>query len=74
MKNDFNVFAQNLTNLRIKHKLSKVKMAKTLGISVASLNKVEKGILPPRMDVCVIFRVCDAFGVLPQNLFKENYI
>lgn len=64
-------FMFNVAWLRKKYGLSKVKMAKLLGIGVGSLNKIEKGELPPRMSVDVVFNIHKHFGILPKKQFTK---
>ena len=71
-KKEFAVFAHNVIWLRNQNKLSKIKMASIMGVCVESLNKIEKGILPPRMSVEVVFRISKAFGIYPHELFREK--
>ena len=61
-------FIYNIIWLRKKHNLSKSKMAKLLGISVSSLNKLENGILPPRLGTEVIFLIQEQFHIHPKDL------
>lgn len=56
-------FSYNISYLRRKHSISKKKMCEILGIGVSSLNKIEQGILPPRLNVEVLFRIQSYFGV-----------
>ena len=44
------VLLQNLAQLRRHYGLSKAKMAKILGIGIASWNTIENGILPKRLS------------------------
>ncbi len=68
--NELYYFTKNIVLLRKKNKLSKTKMAKMLGISTKSLNKLESGIIPPRIGVKVIFNIQDNFGIPAKCLFK----
>jgi len=75
MKNtdrEFKNFIYNLCKLRKLHKLPKCKMAKILGISVNTLNKIESGQFPERLGVEVLFRVWDYFGVEPKDQLKSK--
>ena len=63
------IFLYNVAWLRRKHGLSKKDMAKILGISTATRNKIEKGEMPPRMSVEIVFNIYEYFGVLPKNQF-----
>lgn len=62
---DIEIFTHNITWLRQHHKLSKTKMANILGIGLKTLNQLERGILPPRMTIDVLFAIYDHFGISP---------
>ena len=61
--NDMEIFMQNVAWLRKRFGLSKQQMAKYLQIGVGSLTKLEQGILPPRLDVEILFTIQVLFGV-----------
>lgn len=65
------IFCENIRRLRAKHHLSRKGMAKQLGISVYSLNLIEKGTIPDRLTCEVIFEVYRRFGISPKMLFSE---
>lgn len=69
--NEFDVFCNNIKYLRIKNGISKTKMAKIMQISVYCLTKIEKGILPPSLDVAVLFCINAYFGVSSAQLFSR---
>ena len=48
-------------------------MAEILGIGIKSLEKLENGILPPRLSVKIIFNIYYSFGILPKDQFKPLY-
>lgn len=60
-------FLYNIAWLRKHYGISKKKMAELLGIGVGSLNKIEQGILPPRMSMEVVFHVFDHFHLMPSR-------
>ena len=66
----FAVFCKNITMLRAYYGYSKKQMAKLLGISVGSLNKIELGKIPPRRKVDVVFAVCKQFHIRPSAIFS----
>lgn len=68
-KREWENFTHNVTWLRKSNGLSKKKMANLLGLGVGSLNKIERGELPPRLDVSILFRLRDCFGISPKDLF-----
>ena len=53
----------NILCLRRTNNLTKKEMAKILGIGIASLNKIEQGILPPRLSVTILFKIQAHFGI-----------
>lgn len=57
------IFSQNVMYLRKSHNITKKEMAKILGIGINSLNKLEQGILPPRLSVKILFRAKNYFGI-----------
>lgn len=69
--NEIFYFTKNIALIRNKNKLSKTKMAKLLGISTKTLNKLENGVIPPRIGVNVIFNIQDNFGIPAKLLFKD---
>lgn len=64
-------FMRNVARLRAEHGLSKREMAKRLGIGVGTLNKLERGQLPARLSVSVIYSIYREFGVLPSQQFAD---
>jgi len=67
--NQIDIFCQNIKTLRINNGLSKKEMTKILGICSTSLAKIEKGILPPRINTIIIFKICKRFNKKPHELF-----
>ena len=70
LHNSFAIFLHNIVWLRKHYGISKKRMAKMLGIGLCSLNKLEKGEIPPRMDVHIIFAVSKQFGISPAEQFS----
>jgi len=48
-------------------------MAKAVGISVQSVCKIEKGILPKRLNANVLFSIKQFFGIYPSDMLTKNY-
>ena len=46
-------------------------MAKILKIGIESLNKIEKGVLPKRLSVNIVFCIEDYFKILAKDQFKR---
>lgn len=59
-------FACNVAWLRKTFGYSKKKMAQIMGISVWSLNKLERGEIPPRLEVDVVVAIARHFGLMPS--------
>lgn len=57
------IFLHNVAWLRRHHSLTKKEMAYKIGVSVGTLNKIEKGILPPNLKIDVLFQIQKEFGV-----------
>ncbi|MBO5323027.1 MAG: helix-turn-helix transcriptional regulator [Oscillospiraceae bacterium] len=66
----FVIFLHNVAWLRRHYGISKKRMAKLLGIGLWSLNKIEKGEIPPRLDVSIIFAISRQFSIPPAELFS----
>ena len=63
------ILANNIMLLRQKYGLSKAETANILKISVSSLTKIEKGIIPPRLKVDILFYIRDHFGIPIKEIF-----
>ena len=67
------IFCLNVKKLRAAYGLSKKEMAKILHIGVASLTKMENGILPPRASYLIVIYICESFHVAPSQIFSEEF-
>lgn len=65
------IFTFNVAWIRKENNISKKRMAEILGISIYTLNKIENGILPPKLKVDVIFNIKNYFNV-PVNYILEK--
>ena len=65
-------FTKNVAKLRKKHNLSKTRMCNILKTSIHSLNKIEKGIIPKKLSLEVVFRIENHFGITPKDQFSKN--
>ena len=72
MRNDYEIviLGQNLRRIRKAKGLSIKSMAKILSIGARSLSLIESGFLPPRLNVCVLFKIYSEFGVSPSEVFS----
>ena len=66
----FDTFLHNIVWLRKHNGLSKKEMAKRLEIGLWSLNKIERGELPPRLHCDIIFAVHHEFGIPYADLLS----
>lgn len=66
-------FTHNVKWLREHYGYSKTRMAKILKISTASLERIENGELPAKLNMNVLFRIGDFFGVDPGRLTAEKF-
>ena len=64
-------FCETVSDLRQKHGLSKTAMAKILGISPSSLNKLENGVMP-RISSKVIIRLMGYFHISAEEVFGDS--
>lgn len=71
VRNEIVVLCDNIKYLRIKNGYTKHEMAKILQVSMYCFRKIEKGILPPSLDVTVLFRISTHFRVPPAKLFSQ---
>lgn len=65
-------FLYNVAWLRQHYGISKRKMAKLLNISVWHICCMEKGKLPSKIDVSVLFIIQDHFDVSPKELLTRR--
>ena len=64
------IFCENVKKLRLTNILTKKEMAKKMRIGIASLTKIENGIIPPQLDCKVIFYLSREFELQPNELFR----
>ena len=56
-------FIQNIIELREKHGLTKSEMSDIMHVSPSAISKIERGEIPKRMNVDVVFYLSDHFGI-----------
>lgn len=71
--NDKNAWLKLVADLRQKNALSQKIMAEKLGISVATLRKIEKGIFPERIGVEIVLLISREFGVSIRDQFNSDF-
>lgn len=67
-----NTFLNNISWLRKHCGLSKKEMAKRLQIGIWTLNKIERGELPPRLSCDIVFSVYKNFGIRFSDLLSRR--
>ena len=71
INNEIKNFINNIAYLRKKNGLSKKEMATILNISIYALNKIERGELPPKLSIEIIFNLQKHFKILPEKQFEK---
>ena len=67
---DVKLFCNNVKVLRLIFKLTKREMAEKLGISLGALTTIENGKLPRKLDVSIVIRLHESFGLTPSEIFE----
>ncbi len=65
------IFCKNIKRLREQHHLSKTAMANKLHIGIRTLNALESGVIPPRLEANIILYIHKDFGITPSRMFGE---
>ena len=63
----------NITYIRKTLGISKKKMAEILGLGVGSLEKIEKGILPPKLSVEILFNIRENFCHRLDDFYENKF-
>ncbi|MBQ7347692.1 MAG: helix-turn-helix transcriptional regulator [Clostridia bacterium] len=74
MSYESQIFCENLKQLRKRESLTKVVMAKKLGIGVQTLTKIENGIIPPLLSTEILYQIHHHFGIMPTEMFTPSFI
>lgn len=69
---ELEIFAENVRFLRMHYRYTKKAMAEIMGIGVATLNKLENGIIPERIGVSCIYSVSKHFVISISSLFAKR--
>ena len=64
--------AHNLVWLRKANGFSQRDMAKLLGIGVSSLRSLERGIVPPRLNVDFLLSIARLFNISPGCMLEQE--
>lgn len=72
MNNSEKNFCKNVTLLRKMNNLSQKEMAQICHIGLGSLQKIESGIIPPKLSANILFRLYRHFHIPIKQLFKDE--
>lgn len=67
---EIQTFCNNVRILRKSRKITRKEMCAALKIGMKTLNKIESGVLPPKLSCDVIYRLSVYFDVTPKELFS----
>ena len=62
----------NIKWLRQHNGLSKKQMTDILGVSLKTLNKIERGEMPPRLGASVLYNISVHFGISSSKQFEKK--
>ena len=65
------IFCRNVRHLRLTHGKTKAEMAALMGVGRKTLSTIESGTVPKRFGSRSLLKLCDAFHLLPSQLFEE---
>ena len=68
--NELEILLKNIKTLREINHLSKKEMASILNISINTLNRIEKEIMPKSLGVNVLINIFHHFKIYPQTLLS----
>ncbi len=71
INDEINNFINNIAFLREKNGLSKKERANVLNISIYTLNKIERGELPEKLSVEIVFNLQKHFKISPEKQFEK---
>ena len=72
-QNELDNLIRNISRLRLHNKLSKKEMADIMGVSLKTINKIEKGEFPQRLGANNIYNICMYFKIRASELFEKSY-
>lgn len=70
MKSITCIVGQHIRDLRCSHGMTTKTLAELLGVSQQQLSRYERGV--NKIDVCVIFKIINIFGVPYESLFPQS--
>ena len=66
------IFIHNVSSIRKKYGLTQKEMAKIMHISISSLSRLEKGMIPKKMMLEAVFCLSDYFNIPCHRLVGER--
>ena len=71
-QNEYQNVCRNIRYLRKANRLSRTAMARKLHITLKTLDLLESGVFPERINIALFFHVNKAFGVTPKRLLTVS--
>ena len=68
--NEWKNFTDNMKLLRKSYDLTVSEMARKVNVSTGTIRKIEKGHVPPRLSVEILFRIEKCFGTCPADMMR----
>lgn len=65
-------FCRNVAFLRKEHGLTQAQMATIMNVGVGTVRSLERGIVPPRLNAYVLYRLHDHFHISVDSLFSSR--
>ena len=67
-------FCRNVRYLRLSRGLTRLQMARIMGIGVDKLGRIERGEAPLRITSAMICRLCDHFNLSADTVLKTEIV
>lgn len=71
-RDEYQNVCRNIRYLRQINRLSRTAMAKKLHITLKTLDILESGVFPERINISLFFHVNQAFGITPKMLLTVS--
>ena len=63
-------FCRNVSYLRKKLNLTEAQMGKIMNVGIGTVRSLERGMIPPRLNVYILYRLHDHFHISVAALFS----
>ena len=64
------ILCQNIGYLRKKNNLSRTQMAKIMGVTIKTLDSIERGVIPQRTNINLLYNLHRYFDIPMQDLLE----